>query len=68
MLRIMQLESINIRNFRLLRRVSLDLTADFPTTVLVGPNNSGKTSVMDALRLFAGSDADTKRISLHDQS
>lgn len=65
---IMRLESIDIRNFRLLRRVSLDLTADLPTTVLVGPNNSGKTSVMDALRLFAGSDADTKRISLHDLS
>lgn len=64
----MRLDSINIRNFRLLRRVSLDLTADLPTTVLVGPNNSGKTSVMDALRLFAGSDTDTKRISLHDLS
>lgn len=64
----MRLDSINIRNFRLLRRVCLDLTADLPTTVLVGPNNSGKTSVMDALRLFAGSDADTKRISLHDLS
>ncbi|QDX25095.1 AAA family ATPase [Sphingomonas suaedae] len=64
----MRLDSIYIRNFRLLRRVSLDLTADLPTTVLVGPNNSGKTSVMDALRLFAGSDTDTKRISLHDLS
>lgn len=64
----MRLDSITIRNFRLLRRVSLDLTPDLPTTVLVGPNNSGKTSVMDALRLFAGADADTRRISLHDLS
>lgn len=66
--RTMRLESISIRNFRLLRRVSLDLTSDRPTTVFVGPNNSGKTSVMDALRLFAGSDADNKRISFHDLS
>lgn len=64
----MRLDSIKIRNFRLLRRVSVDLSADVPTTVLVGPNNSGKTSVMDALRLFAGSDTDTKRASLHDLS
>lgn len=64
----MRLDSISIRNFRLLRRVALDLTADLPTTVLVGPNNSGKTSVMEALRLFAGSDQDAKRISLYDLS
>ena len=65
---VMRLDSITIRNFRLLRRISLDLTAGLPTTVLVGPNNSGKTSVMDALRLFAGADTDTKCVSFHDLS
>ncbi len=48
----MRLETISIRNFRLLRRVSINLAAKKTTTILVGPNNSGKTSVMDALRLF----------------
>jgi len=32
--------------------VSINLAAKKTTTILVGPNNSGKTSVMDALRLF----------------
>lgn len=64
----MRLESIRIRNFRLLRRLSIDLAAANTTTVLVGPNNSGKTSVMDALRIFAGTASDTPKISLHDLS
>jgi putative ATP-dependent endonuclease of OLD family len=64
----MRLESIRIRNFRLLRRLSIDLADKTPTTVFVGPNNSGKTSVMDALRVFTGMSSDTMRISLHDLS
>lgn len=64
----MRLETISVRNFRLLRRAEMDLSATVPITVLVGPNNSGKTSVMDALRLFTGPEADTRRVSLHDLS
>lgn len=48
----MRLEAISVRNFRLLRRLTINLADRKTTTVLVGPNNSGKTSVMDALRLF----------------
>jgi putative ATP-dependent endonuclease of OLD family len=64
----MRLETIRIRNFRLLRRASIDLAAKSTTTVFVGPNNSGKTSVMDALRVFTGMLSDTVRISIHDLS
>ncbi|MDD3182284.1 MAG: AAA family ATPase [Alphaproteobacteria bacterium] len=67
----MRLETVSIRNFRLLRRVSVDLARGKTTTVLVGPNNSGKTSVMEALRLFVGTGqglSDVSKISLHDLS
>lgn len=66
----MKLIRIGIRNFRLLRRFSIDLTEGKTTTVLVGPNNSGKTSVMDALRLFLGTSRDPskRRFSVHDFS
>lgn len=64
----MRLETIEVRNFRLLRRLSIDLAKGKTTTILVGPNNSGKTSVMDALRLFVGVGADNPRISFHDLS
>lgn len=71
----MRLETISVRNFRLLRRLTINLADQKTTTVLVGPNNSGKTSVMDALRLFTKSRASegetgTKMsgISFHDLS
>jgi len=71
----MRLETISVRNFRLLRRLTINLAAQKTTTVLVGPNNSGKTSVMDALRLFTkprapegDSAAKLSGISFHDLS
>lgn len=71
----MRLETISVRNFRLLRRLTINLADQKTTTVLVGPNNSGKTSVMDALRLFtkpraSEGDAGAKLsgISFHDLS
>jgi predicted ATP-dependent endonuclease of OLD family len=65
----MKLEKISIRNFRLLRRANIDLAATDPTTVFVGPNNSGKTSVMEALRLFTGQSGNVRRkFSIHDFS
>jgi putative ATP-dependent endonuclease of OLD family len=64
----MRLENIQVRNFRLLRRLSIDLDHGKTTTILVGPNNSGKTSVMEALRLFIGPGADGPKISFHDLS
>ena len=44
----MRITSVRIRNFRGIR--SLDLALG-PVTVLIGENNSGKTSVLDALKL-----------------
>lgn len=45
-----RIKCIEIRNFRKLADVRLDLSEK--TTLLVGANNSGKTSVLDALHLF----------------
>ena len=64
----MRLETIAVRNFRLLRRLSIDLAQDKTTTILVGPNNSGKTSVMDALRVFGTAGAKAPEVSFHDLS
>ncbi|MBS1631476.1 MAG: ATP-dependent endonuclease [Bacteroidetes bacterium] len=44
----MKIERINIRNFRLLKDVELSL--DEKTTVVVGRNNSGKTSLTELIR------------------
>lgn len=45
----MRLNKVKIQNFRGI--ASLDLGLDRDTTVLIGENNSGKTSVIEALRL-----------------
>ncbi|WBT37796.1 ATP-dependent nuclease [Hyphomicrobium sp. DMF-1] len=44
----MQLTQIDVGNFRLLREVSISLEKD--TTVIVGRNNSGKTSLTEVLK------------------
>ena len=44
----MRLTSIAIRNFRCIRELSLDLDE---TTVLIGENNTGKTAVLEAIRI-----------------
>lgn len=44
----MRLTRIEIRNFRSIRHLVLDLGE---TTVLIGPNNVGKTAIVDAIRL-----------------
>ena len=46
----MQIAFVEIQNFRKLKSVRVDL--DDRTTLLVGANNSGKTSAMVALRHF----------------
>jgi predicted ATPase len=43
------LQSFHIQNFKCLRDTTLELG---PFTVLIGPNDSGKTSILDALRLL----------------
>ena len=43
----MRVSRIEIRNFRSIRHIDVDLGK---TTVFVGPNNAGKTAILDALR------------------
>lgn len=62
----MWLRELQIRNFRKIK----ELTVDFPRglTVLVGENNSGKTTIIDALRLmfFSSRDFDSLRLTEDD--
>ncbi len=44
----MKLSKLKIQNFRGIKTLELDLDS---TTVLIGENNSGKTAILDALRL-----------------
>ncbi|MDE0029129.1 MAG: AAA family ATPase [Deltaproteobacteria bacterium] len=44
----MRITRIEIRNFRSIRHLALDLE---DTTVFIGPNNVGKTAILDAVRL-----------------
>ena len=44
----MRITRIEIENFRSIRRLVVDLG---DTTVFVGPNNAGKTAILDALRI-----------------
>lgn len=45
------IENLSIRNFKVLREVELALR---PLTVIVGPNASGKSSILQAVALFSG--------------
>ena len=44
----MRVSRVEIRNFRSIRHVVVDLGQ---TTVFVGPNNAGKTAILDAIRI-----------------
>lgn len=46
----MKIESIEIQNFRKLKSCHIDISGK--ETLFVGANNSGKTSAIDAIRLF----------------
>lgn len=56
----MKIRHIEIANFRKLQAVRADLADD--TTLLVGANNSGKSSAMLALRRFLVSHKSTFRL------
>lgn len=56
----MRIEQINIKNFRLLRDVIL--TLDAGTTVVVGRNNSGKTSLTELTRRLLGDKSPSFRL------
>lgn len=44
----MQITNIRIRNFRSIKDLSLDLD---PMTVFIGPNNAGKSAIIDGVRI-----------------
>lgn len=50
----MKIEKVEINNFRLLKNTSLSLQEK--TTVIVGRNNSGKTSLTEIFRRFSKRD------------
>lgn len=60
----MHLKIIKIKNFRRLSNVTIDLDKDI--TIFVGSNNSGKTSVAEAISLFI--EAKRDKVSLYDIS
>ena len=49
---LMHLSKIQLRNFRLLHDVTVRVGQPGKSTILVGPNNSGKTSLAEALLIF----------------
>jgi putative ATP-dependent endonuclease of OLD family len=53
----MRLMAIQIENFRGLRNLRVELS---PTTLLIGENNAGKTSILDAIRLALSRSAGRK--------
>jgi putative ATP-dependent endonuclease of OLD family len=44
----MRISTLHIENFRSIKKLTIELSE---TTVLIGPNNSGKTAILDAVRI-----------------
>jgi putative ATP-dependent endonuclease of the OLD family len=47
----LEITRVRIRNFRSIKNLDLPLG---PETILVGPNNAGKTAILDAIRIALG--------------
>ncbi|MBD0384723.1 AAA family ATPase [Paenibacillus sedimenti] len=60
----MKISQINIKNFRLLRNLELNLEKDL--SLIIGKNNCGKTSLLSILDKFIGSKANTNSFSYDD--
>jgi hypothetical protein len=58
----MHIETLQIRNFRRLKDVRIDLASDI--SIFVGANNSGKTAASHAVQLFTS--ASREHFSIHD--
>ncbi|MGG7439055.1 ATP-dependent nuclease [Chryseobacterium arthrosphaerae] len=59
----MKITRISVTNFRLLDEVSINIEDDI--TLIVGKNNTGKTSLFEIINIFLGN---TSKISFHDFS
>ncbi|MDR2924879.1 MAG: AAA family ATPase [Azoarcus sp.] len=62
----MYIKTLKIRNFRKLKEVAIDLQLD--TTLFIGANNSGKTSVIAAMNLFLNDRIKENKFSHYDFS
>lgn len=51
----MRIKNISLKNFRLLNNISLNFEDDI--TLIVGKNNTGKTSFLEAIKIFTSGDA-----------
>ncbi|UOX33446.1 ATP-dependent endonuclease [Flavobacterium sediminilitoris] len=60
----MKIESIHISNFRLLKDFKLDL--EDTLSLVLGKNNTGKTSILTCLEKFINSDSDKNKIKAED--
>lgn len=60
----MKIESIHISNFRLLRDFKLDLEETL--SLVLGKNNTGKTSILTCLEKFINSESDKNKIKAED--
>ena len=56
----MRLTGIHIKSFRAIRDVTIDSVEN--ALILVGQNNTGKSTIIDALRVALGDIAITKKI------
>ncbi|WP_207816096.1 ATP-dependent endonuclease [Pseudomonas sp. 50_B] len=60
----MRVTKINIQNFRLLKNISIDLEKDL--SVIIGKNNTGKTSFLLCLEKFIGSSSTKNTFTFDD--
>ena len=61
----MKINKINVKNYRLLKDFSLELKGDL--SLIVGKNNSGKSSVLDALKIYASFVDETVLVNILDE-
>jgi predicted ATP-dependent endonuclease of OLD family len=66
----MKIHSLTIKNFRAIEEFSIDFTNNWsqprPVTLIVGPNGSGKTSILDAILMVVRTSENSNNPRLRD--
>ena len=66
----MKIHSLTIQNFRAIEKISIDFTNKRSqprrVTLIVGPNGSGKTSILDAILMIVRTSENLKNLRLRD--
>jgi len=66
----MKIHSLTIKNFRAIEKISIDLTNKWSqprrVTLIVGPNGSGKTSILDAILMIVRTSENLKTLRLRE--